>query len=105
MKALSEPLDTRPRLPGVPTPPLESEEITVAAPMSYHGSPARLWTCPACRALVGPQPGACHRLEDHSGHTLVVLLIVMAWLVIKVWYVAAAGAVQGGTPRPAQAED
>ena len=61
----------------VAPPKLPSEEIVVSAPMSFHGSAARIW-----------------RLTDGTQETwalialgaLAALLIAVAWVVILCWY-------------------
>jgi hypothetical protein len=66
------------RSPAVPGAQLESEKIVVSAPMSFHGSAARIWRITDLdsdntAALIGI--GA-----------LAALLIALAWMVVLGWY-------------------
>jgi hypothetical protein len=58
---------------------LASEDIVVSAPMSFHGSAARIWKL----SRMAPDNG----LATMALSVLAVLLIGAAWLVVVAWYV------------------
>jgi hypothetical protein len=57
---------------------LKSEDVVVAAPLSYHGSAVRIWKLT--------------RVHDHVAYKIAlgicaVVLIVGAWVFVTAWYV------------------
>jgi uncharacterized membrane-anchored protein len=62
---------------NAPAPRLDSENVIVAAPMSFAGSAQRLWR------LV-PRGGGWVPVAAGSG---IVLLIAVVWAVVLCWYV------------------
>jgi hypothetical protein len=58
---------------------LASEDVVIAAPMSFHGSAARIWK------LTRMSPG--NDLATIGLSVLAVLLIGFAWTFVLAWYV------------------
>lgn len=71
--------DLVPREQQAPAPPakLRSEEIVVSAPMSFHGSAARIWRI---------TDGAQETWAVIAMGALAVVLIAAAWAMILCWY-------------------
>jgi hypothetical protein len=80
-----------PAAPAIPAPPvaaqpanpaysaqLESEKVVVSAPLSFHGSAARIWKITQ-RATGGAQAALV---------ALAVVLIALAWTFVLGWYAA-----------------
>jgi hypothetical protein len=62
------------------TPPLDSERVVLAAPMSFAGSTRRL-----CRALQ-PRIDQSYGWRMAAWWTLLVTVLVLAWAGVLVWY-------------------
>ncbi len=59
------------------TPKLESENVVVSAPLSFHGSAARVWKI---------TEGKSAALKWLVAVPVALLLIFMAWLIVLCWY-------------------
>jgi Flp pilus assembly protein TadB len=60
------------QLPGPTVTQLPSERVILAAPMSFHGSAARIWRL--------------HERRNAWITALAVVLIAVAWIVVLSWY-------------------
>jgi hypothetical protein len=60
---------------------LASEEIVVSAPMSFHGSAARIW-----RPLSHNAETTDNGLAAAGWYMLAVLLVGFAWIGVLCWY-------------------
>ena len=67
--------------PVTPAPRLASEEIVVSAPLSFHGSAARIWRPISRNAEVTDNSWAAA-----GWYTLAILLVGLAWVGVSGWY-------------------
>jgi hypothetical protein len=64
-----------------PSRPLASEEIVVSAPLSFHGSAARIWRPLSCNAGATDNGWA-----TFGWYLLAYTLIALAWVGVLCWY-------------------
>lgn len=67
--------------PTAPAPKLASEEIVISAPLSFHGSAARIW-----RPLSSSGKAAEKDIVGTAWYVLAFVLIALAWCVVLGWY-------------------
>lgn len=67
--------------PVTPAPRLASEEIVVSAPLSFHGSAARIWR-PLSRNAAATENG----WATFGWYLLAYTLIALAWVGVLCWY-------------------